>query len=145
MSARDLEPAAPPFVALLPDDAPFSAEQRAWLNGFLAALLSRVAAREPPSTATPTATVEIVFASQTGTAEGLAKKLVKEAKGLGIEAHARDIGSMSLAALAGRQHVVIVASTSGDGDPPDSASAFAAELAAANGTPLRGLGYAVLA
>ena len=44
MSARDLEPAAPPFVALLPDDAPFSTEQRAWLNGFLAALLSRVAA-----------------------------------------------------------------------------------------------------
>ena len=145
MSARDLEPAAPPFVALLPDDAPFSAEQRAWLNGFLAALLSRVAAREPPSTTTPTATVEIVFASQTGTAEGLVKKLAKEAKGLGIDAHARDIGSVSLAALAERKHVVIVASTSGDGDPPDSASAFAAELAAATGTPLRGLGYAVLA
>jgi sulfite reductase (NADPH) flavoprotein alpha-component len=145
MSARDLEPAAPPFVALLPDDAPFSAEQRAWLNGFLAALLSRVAAREPPATVTPTATVEIVFASQTGTAEGLVKKLAKEAKGLGIDARARDIGSVSLAALAGRKHVVIVASTSGDGDPPDSASSFAAELAAAKGTPLGGLGYAVLA
>lgn len=145
MSARDLEPAAPPVVALLPDDAPFSAEQRAWLNGFLAALLSRVAARVPPTAGTPTATVEIVYASQTGTAEGLVKKLVKEAKGLGIDAHARDIGSTSLAALAGRKHVVIVASTSGDGDPPDSALAFAAELATASGTPLEGLAYAVLA
>ena len=52
---------------------------------------------------------------------------------------------MPLAGLAERKHVVIVASTSGDGDPPDSASSFAAELAAAKGTPLGGLGYAVLA
>ena len=31
---------APPIPALIPETAPFSAEQRSWLNGFLAGLLS---------------------------------------------------------------------------------------------------------
>src|SRR5215217_4867477 len=30
----------PPFPALIPDTAPFSPEQRAWLNGFFAGLVS---------------------------------------------------------------------------------------------------------
>src|SRR5215470_8605110 len=30
----------PPFPALVPETAPFSAEQRAWLNGFFAGLVS---------------------------------------------------------------------------------------------------------
>ncbi len=30
----------PPIPALIPDTAPFSAEQRTWLNGFFAGLLS---------------------------------------------------------------------------------------------------------
>ena len=41
--------AGPAAVPVLPDSAPFTAAQRAWLNGFFAGLLSRGAATPPPA------------------------------------------------------------------------------------------------
>ncbi len=32
--------APPPMVPLIPENAPFTAEQRAWLNGFVAVLIA---------------------------------------------------------------------------------------------------------
>jgi sulfite reductase (NADPH) flavoprotein alpha-component len=133
-------------IELLPDDAPFTADQRAWLNGFFAGLLTRLA--ESAKAQAPTGqrlAVKVLYASQTGTAESLAKKLAKEAKSKGFAADAQDLGSVSLEALAKLQHVLVIASTHGDGDPPDSAGALAAQLASAQGAALTGLNYAVLA
>ena len=147
MNARVADAMYPPVVALLPADAPFSPDQRAWLDGFFAGLLTRLAAQTRPD-AVPVArrlAVHVVYASQTGTAEGLAKKLAKAAKGKGLDANAQDLGTLSLAALAKLQHVVIIASTHGDGDAPDSVGKFVTELDAAQGTPLHGLEFAVLA
>ena len=142
-----LGPDGRPAVELLPQDAPFSADQRAWLNGFFAGLLTRLAqqAREQVPAAAQRLGLRVLFASQTGTAEGLAKKLTKEAKSKGFDAAAGDLGSMSLEAIARLERVLVIASTHGDGDPPDSAGAFALQLASAQGTPLAGLKYAVLA
>jgi sulfite reductase (NADPH) flavoprotein alpha-component len=150
MNAPVREFPAPPVVALLPEDAPFSADQRAWLNGFFAGLLTRLA-EQAPARAEPAATklaLTVAFASQTGTAEGLAKKLNKEAKGKGYAASAQNLGALSLAALGELKHIVIIASTHGDGEAPDSVAALVAELdaaQAAGGAPLAGLSYAVLA
>jgi len=140
-------PVYPPAVALLPADAPFSPDQRAWLNGFFAGLLTRLAAQPRPAEVAAHAklALHIVYASQTGTAEGLARKLAKEAKGKGFDAKAQDLGTLTLGALAGLRHVVIIASTQGEGDAPDSVGAFMLALEAAQGTPLAGLQYAVLA
>ena len=142
-----LEAGGRPAVELLPPDAPFSAEQRAWLNGFFAGLLTRLGenAGAPAADARPGLALKVLFASQTGTAERLARKLAKEAKGRGFDADARDLGSLSLDALARAGHALVIASTHGDGDAPDAAAAFAAELAAAQGSVLAGLKYAVLA
>ena len=62
-------------VPLIPDNAPFSPEQRSWLNGFLAGVFSRTGAT-PVAAAAPQALapLTILFGSQTGTAENLAKK-----------------------------------------------------------------------
>jgi len=64
---------ARPELELLPADAPFSADQRAWLNGFFAGLLTRLAERagEKPADPPPRLAVKVLFASQTGSAEGL--------------------------------------------------------------------------
>lgn len=147
MNARVSDPAFPPVVALLPDDAPFRPDQRAWLNGFFAGLLTELAAHAQASVArtAPGLALHVAFASQTGTAEGLARKLNKEATGKAFDARARDLGTMTLDALAKLRHVVIIASTHGEGDPPDSVGAFVMQLESADGTPLRGVKYAVLA
>ena len=62
-------------VPFIPDNAPFTAEQRAWLNGFLAGIYSSAEpAAEPP----PALKIAVLYASQSGTAEGLARKVTKE-------------------------------------------------------------------
>jgi sulfite reductase (NADPH) flavoprotein alpha-component len=141
------QPAPAPAIQLLPADAPFGPEQRAWLNGFFAGLMKGLAerAQTPGSSQAPRLALKVLFASQTGTAERLAKKLTKEARSRGFDADLVDLGSLSLEALAKLDHVLVIASTHGDGDPPDCAAGFALQLQAAQGTPLVGLKYTVLA
>src|SRR5437763_471816 len=53
----------PPISFLIPENAPFSAEQRAWLSGFLAAPLTAEAAAGPAVDAAPAAPAIIDSAS----------------------------------------------------------------------------------
>ena len=146
MNALLPEAADRPMVALLPDDAPFSAEQRAWLNGFFGGLLMQLAAHaRAQAPVAPPHAVHVLHASQTGTAEGLAKKLAKEAKAKGLNTSVHELGVLSLEAVAKLERVLVIASTHGEGDAPDAAAAFAMQLDSAQGTPLTGLRYAVLA
>ena len=132
-----------PAIALLPDDAPFSPDQRAWLNGFFAGLLTQLA-RQTAAVA-PRLRLPVLYASQTGSAESLARKLAKEARSRGFDSQAQALGALSLEQIAKLEHALIIASTHGEGEPPDTASVFAMQLEAAQGTPLAGMKYAVLA
>ncbi len=69
----------PALVPYIPDNAPFSEDQRAWLNGFLAGIFS---AAQPAAVADapPSLKIAVLYASQSGTAEGLARKVAKELK-----------------------------------------------------------------
>ena len=128
----------------MPGEVPFNPVQRAWLEGFLAGFATpgtEVAA--PAAPALPPLTV--VYASQTGTAESLSKKLAKAAKAREFAARAVDVKTLGLDTLAGFGDLAVVASTHGEGDPPDPAMRFADALKAASGTPLSGVRFAVLA
>lgn len=115
-------------IPVLPESAPFTPEQRAYLNGFLAGLFSRMPA--PVGLESAAAPVEkllplcILFGSQTGNAEGLAKRIAKEAGKRGFAATVHDLGKYPTAQLTSEERVLIVTSTFGDGEPPDNAKAF---------------------
>jgi sulfite reductase (NADPH) flavoprotein alpha-component len=131
-------------VPLIPENAPFSPEQRAWLNGFLAGVFSRTAG--VPAAAPPVlAPLTIAFGSQTGTAEGLARKMAKEAGKRGFAATVLDLAQVDLARLAAEKNLLLITSTYGEGEPPDNAKALHAALRAASGTPLAALRYSVCA
>ena len=86
----------------------------------------------------------VVHASQTGIAEDLARRTAEKLIAGGRDASVVDIASVDDARLAAQQTALFVASTTGEGDPPDSASRFALrEMAEPAG--LSGLQYAVLA
>ncbi len=130
-------------VPLIPDSAPFSAEQRSWLNGFLAGMLSRSAAPAAAETKRP---LLIAFGSQSGNAESLAKKLVKEANTKGFTAQAAGLDSLQSADLLHKQNLLLITSTWGEGDMPDNAVAFWDSLNQNGTSPkLAGLNYSVLA
>lgn len=112
-------------VPLIPETAPFSAEQRAWLNGFLAGIFSRSpgAATSPSSSAALTP-LTILYGSQTGTAESLAKQISKEAGKRGFAPAILDMASVSADQLPSHSNLLVITSTYGEGEPPDSAKAL---------------------
>ncbi len=140
-----------PTVPLIPDTAPFTLEQRAWLNGFFAGMFSRSnvagvadpgpASTKPATTLTP---LTILFGSQTGTAEGLAKKAAKEAGKRGFAATVLDMAQTDAAKFAAEKSVLVIVSTYGDGEPPDSAKSLHSALASTVGSSLASAPFSAL-
>ncbi len=127
---------------VIPDDAPFTSEQRVWLSGYLGKLLSGgLAAAESG----PTVPVTILFGSQTGNAEGLGKKLLKTLKKGNFEPELHDIGAYDRSQLTKEKNVLIITSTYGDGEPPDNAGDFHSWLLGDAAPRLEGVNFSVLA
>lgn len=126
------------FVPHIPEDAPFIPSQRAWLNGFLAGLYSYAPAVKPLR-------VALLYGSQTGTAEGLARKLAKEMKGAGFEVVLSSLEGYVPATLAAESYALFIVSTYGEGEAPDSAQPFFQQLCVEHFPLLGELSYAVLA
>jgi len=133
-------------VPLIPDTAPFSAEQRAWLNGFFAGMFSRSPHGGPAAPALTALTpLTILFASQTGTAERLAKKAAKLAGKRGFAPTLLDAAQASVEKLSQENAVLLVASTYGEGEAPDSAKPLLNALRDTSGTPFAKLRYSLCA
>jgi len=133
-------------IPYIPETAPFSLEQRAWLNGFLAGLFANGGGNEAPQLSAPPKAGEplpILFGSQTGTAEGLAKRIAKEASQRGFAPLVLPLNDHSQADLAKAAKAIIISSTWGDGDPPDNATNFWSWLQA-DAPRLENLQFAVL-
>jgi len=134
-------------IPFIPESAPFNAEQRAWLNGFLAGLFSQVPDGAPQSNAAPPKAGEplvILFGSQTGSAEGLAKKLAKESESRGFTPKLLQLNDYEQANLPAASKAVIISSTWGDGEPPDNAVNFWNWIKADSAPRLENLNFAVL-
>lgn len=130
-----------PTIPLIPENAPFTAEQRLWLNGFLAGLFSQAPATS--ATSARTLRFSVYFATQSGTAERLAKKTVKELKAHGHDAEIVSLEKISPADLAKQEHALIFASTYGEGDAPDGAKPFRDALLSNTTPSLRGLRFSI--
>src|SRR5690349_18939280 len=131
----------------IPESAPFTAEQRAWLNGFLAGLYSQVpstTASEPASENSLKEPLLIMYGSQTGTAEALAKKVARESEQRGFSPLVLPLDDYEQAGLSKPQKLIIISSTWGDGDPPDNAAAFWSWLNSETAPEFPQLEFAVL-
>ena len=106
-------------VPYIPDSAPFNPAQRAWLNGFLAGMYSRAPVLNGTAPAPrETVPLTILFGSQTGTAESLAKKAAKEANKRGFVATVADMAGFDVNKLPAAKNLLVIASTFGEGEPP---------------------------
>src|SRR5215472_749009 len=146
---------------MLPETAPFpadqivalnrimsatNAEQRTWLSGFLAgyqaATAPQPAAAAPPARRAP---LTILFGTESGNAEALADIARKAAGKLGFAARVLDMADATPAQIAGVQNLLVIASTWGEGDPPQRAIDFHAALMADDAPRMEGVRFAVLA
>ena len=125
---------------MLPEHAPFTSDQRraldsllagldpvqrGWLSGFLAAPGSPVAAA-PAAVAAGKLTV--LYGTESGNSETLADRAVKAAKKRGFQAVMKNMSEISPAELAKAANLLVIVSTWGDGEPPETAGAFYKEF-----------------
>jgi sulfite reductase (NADPH) flavoprotein alpha-component len=134
---------------VIPENAPFDAAQRLWLNGFLAGLFAGAASldvysRSASRTDQPVPLL-VVFGSQTGTAEALARRIAAEANRREFKSRVLEAAAATSLDWSGEKHLLVVISTYGDGDMPDNAKAFWDWLQTDAAKALAHLRYAVLA
>jgi sulfite reductase (NADPH) flavoprotein alpha-component len=128
----------------LPDDAPFTPEQRQWLSEFLTKMLGTDGGFDAVASG-PSVPVTILYGSQTGNAEGLARKLLKALKKGNFEPAVADMASYDQGRLTKEKNLLIITSTYGDGEPPDSAADLHRWLHSESAPRLEGMRYSVLA
>ena len=126
----------------VPENAPFSPEQRAWLNGFFAQQLSGGTAPQANGPAVP---VTILWGSQTGNAEGCAKQMAKALNGGRFETQVADLANYELEKLSQEKNLLVITSTYGDGEPPDNATCFVESLLGDSAPKMTGVNFSVLA
>ena len=139
-----------PVTTFIPETAPFDAGQRLWLNGYMAGLLAgkhfppAIADGAANGTIKPTVPLIVLFGSQTGTAEKLAKQLAKESKLHGCNARALEASAHTGVDWSKETNLLIITSTYGDGDMPDNAQAFWDWLQTDAATAVAHLNFSVL-
>lgn len=136
-------------IPFIPDNAPFTAEQRQWLNGYLAGYFSNAGSTlvldstiQSPAAKRP---LLILYGSQTGTAEGLAKKTAKVVETKGFAPKVLSMEKHASIDLAAEENLLVITSTYGDGEPPDNAQSFWSWLSAETAPRLDRISFSVLA
>jgi sulfite reductase (NADPH) flavoprotein alpha-component len=127
---------------------PASANQRAWLAGFLAGLDAAGAgavAPQPAAPARPAEPLTIVYASESGNSEKLAGDLAKSARKNGLKPTIIDMADLELSALTAARRLVFIAATWGEGEPPARAIRAYNELMGEGAPRLEGVEFGVLA
>ncbi|SKA86294.1 sulfite reductase (NADPH) flavoprotein alpha-component [Prosthecobacter debontii] len=128
---------------MLPEHAPFSPDlrraldgliasftpaQRFWLGGYLSA--GDVGAGTLPSAAPALAAsaapvkLTILYGSESGNSEKLADLSAKEAKKRGLVTTVKNMADIEPSALAKLENLLVIISTWGDGEPPETAATF---------------------
>ena len=89
--------------------------------------------------------VLILYGTVTGNSEALAKKLANALRPTGLTTRVSDMAHSQPDVLKQANCVLVVASTYGDGEPPDDAAPFWQAIVQGNGLNLTGVKYSVLA
>ncbi|MEO8615377.1 MAG: assimilatory sulfite reductase (NADPH) flavoprotein subunit [Luteolibacter sp.] len=125
---------------MLPEHAPFTSDQRraldsllagldpvqrGWLSGFLAAGSAAAPVAAAPVSA---GKLTVLYGTESGNSESLADRAVKDAKKRGFQAVMKNMSEISPADLAKSTNLLVIISTWGDGEPPETATSFYKEF-----------------
>jgi len=120
---------------MLPESSPFSSDQRkaldsllagfdalqrGWLSGFLAAGSAAPAVAASVSAGKLT----VLYGTESGNSEELADRAMKDAKKKGFKAVMKNMADIKPADLAKEENLLVIVSTWGDGEAPETAVSF---------------------
>ncbi|MFQ2382234.1 assimilatory sulfite reductase (NADPH) flavoprotein subunit [Aeromonas dhakensis] len=121
-------------------------QQLAWVSGYLYGLSQ--AGSQPVVTgaaaATPSGNLTILYGSQTGNAKGVASAIKAQAEARGLPVTLTSMADYKPKQLKKETHLLVVVSTYGEGEPPESAVDLFEQLKKGKVGKLEGLKFAVL-
>ena len=124
----------------------YSPLQLAWASGYLAAKSEQSSvAVLPAAQAAVSSRLTILYVSQTGNAKGVAQQLAQSAQAAGISVNLKNVADFKAKSLKSETHLLIVASTNGEGEAPDDGLEFHEFLYSKKAPKLPNLKYSVLA
>lgn len=121
------------------------AGQRAWLSGYLLGSIGMSGGADTAAAPSLAPCATIVFGSQSGNCETLAKRLDEALAAAGVTRVVLDMLDCRKADLEQAQHLLVIVSTHGEGDPPDRARPLYDLLLGRKAPRLAHLKYSVLA
>ncbi|MFM5378104.1 assimilatory sulfite reductase (NADPH) flavoprotein subunit [Aeromonas dhakensis] len=120
-------------------------QQLAWVSGYLYGLSQ--AGSQPAVTgaaAAPSGSLTILYGSQTGNAKGVASAIKAQAEARGLPVTLTSMADYKPKQLKKETHLLVVVSTYGEGEPPESAVDLYEQLKKGKVGKLEGLKFAVL-
>lgn len=118
--------------------ATLSPTQAIWVSGYTAALGGGASA------APASKNITVLYGTESGNSEMLADKLTKAAKKKGHKAKLTNMADISPKDLVGTDTLLVIVSTWGDGEPPETAESFHEEFMK-GGIDLKGVDFSVCA
>jgi sulfite reductase (NADPH) flavoprotein alpha-component len=143
-------------VPTLPQNAPFDTSTRLWIDGLLAGIFARTEAPQmapmppvgqpPIEPSEPTrAPVVVLWASQTGNAEELAADVAARLGEADLPVALHGMDDFPLAKLPTTRELLLITSTTGDGEAPDNGAGLWRALTSDGAPRFTDTRYAVLA
>ena len=137
---------------ILPENAPFKAGLKKELESTLSKLasaemawLSSYLSNTHTSQSKSASELLILYGTESGNAENLAQETHNKASQLGLRSKMANMADISVDALSQRDHLVVIVSTWGEGDPPETASTFYEALMNDSAPKLENTRFSVLA
>lgn len=99
-------------------------EQTLWLSGYLSGLAGGGVALSEPKKTAKIDKLTIIYATETGNSKKIAQDIAKQVKAYGVSAKVKASEQYKVADLASEKNLILVASTHGEGELPESAREF---------------------
>ena len=124
-----------------------TAEQARWISGYFAGLDAGLARLDGPAPAAAPQgrSLTILYGTETGNGRALAKDFAETAGKRGLAPRVADMADYKVRGLKDEQDLLIIVSTHGEGDPPESARAFFEFIEGPRAPRLGDVRYSVLA
>jgi len=129
----------------IPQNAPYSDTQRAWLGGFFAGMHSHMLQSANSVNEVDARIVNILYGSQTGNSESVANDTAAVAKTHGLSPMVQGMDEIEIDALEKMENILIITSTYGEGEMPDNAQLLWDQISADSAPRLENTHYSILA
>ena len=148
-----IDPVVPSTAPLAPEQVAslnnlikgLQSDQLIWMEGFISGLRAAGGSNAPAAVApAPTPELTVLYGTESGNSETLADLTVKAAKSSGFKAKAVNMADIKVAKLKGIENLLVIISTWGEGDPPETAVDFCEAFMGEKAPKLEGTRFSVL-